>query len=94
MAPLACDATALDRAGATVLATGESMGSVISALTAALACSAGTSFMATETAAGGGTMAMLLAEATPTLDDQREQSSQEVDSAYTTDASGHCRVCS
>ncbi|OBI02513.1 ADP-ribosyltransferase [Mycobacterium scrofulaceum] len=41
MAPLACDSTALDRAGATVLATGESLGSVISALTAALAGSAG-----------------------------------------------------
>lgn len=41
MAPLACDPTALDRAGATVLATGESLGSVISALTAALAGSAG-----------------------------------------------------
>ncbi len=41
MAPLACDPTALDRAGATVLATGESLGSVISALTAALAGSSG-----------------------------------------------------
>lgn len=41
MSPLACDPTALDRAGATVLATGESLGSVISALTAALAGSAG-----------------------------------------------------
>ncbi|OBH75229.1 NAD(+)--arginine ADP-ribosyltransferase [Mycobacterium scrofulaceum] len=41
MAPLACDPTALDRAGATVLVTGESLGSVISALTAALAGSAG-----------------------------------------------------
>lgn len=41
MAPLACDPTALDRAGATVLATGESLGSVISVLTAALAGSAG-----------------------------------------------------
>lgn len=41
MAPLACDPTALDRAGATVLSTGESLGSVISALTTALAGSAG-----------------------------------------------------
>ncbi|MDM3976047.1 glycohydrolase toxin TNT-related protein [Mycobacterium marseillense] len=41
MAPLACDPTALDRAGATVVATGESLGSVISALTTALAGSAG-----------------------------------------------------
>lgn len=41
MAPLACDPTALDRAGATVLATGVSLGSVISALTTALAGSAG-----------------------------------------------------
>ncbi|OBF51270.1 hypothetical protein A5756_19950 [Mycobacterium sp. 852002-53434_SCH5985345] len=41
MAPLACDPTALDRGGATVLATGESLGSVISGLTAALAGSAG-----------------------------------------------------
>ncbi|OBF04706.1 NAD(+)--arginine ADP-ribosyltransferase [Mycobacterium sp. ACS4054] len=41
MAPLACDPTALDRAGATVLAAGESLGSVISGLTAALAGSAG-----------------------------------------------------
>ena len=39
--PLACDPTALDRAGATVLDTGMSLGSVISALTAALAGSAG-----------------------------------------------------
>lgn len=41
MAPLACDPTALDRAGATVLSTGESLGSVISALTTSLAGSAG-----------------------------------------------------
>jgi hypothetical protein len=41
MAPLACDPTALDRAGATVLTTGISLGSVISALTAALADTAG-----------------------------------------------------
>ncbi|OBF67755.1 NAD(+)--arginine ADP-ribosyltransferase [Mycobacterium sp. 852002-51971_SCH5477799-a] len=41
MAPLACDPTALDRSGATVLATGVSLGSVISALTTALAGSAG-----------------------------------------------------
>lgn len=41
MAPLACDPTALDGAGATVLATGESLGSVISSLTAALAGTAG-----------------------------------------------------
>lgn len=41
MAPLACDPVALDRAGATVLTTGESLGSVISALTAALAGTAG-----------------------------------------------------
>lgn len=41
MAPLACDPTALDRAGATVLGAGESLGSVISGLTAALAGSAG-----------------------------------------------------
>lgn len=41
MAPLACDPTALDRAGATVVATGESLGSVISALTSALAGSSG-----------------------------------------------------
>ncbi|WP_019732524.1 ADP-ribosyltransferase [Mycobacterium avium] len=43
MAPLACDPTALDHAGATVVAAGESLGSVISTLTAALA---GTSGMA------------------------------------------------
>lgn len=41
MAPLACDPTALDRTGATVLAAGESLGSVISTLTAALGGSAG-----------------------------------------------------
>ncbi|OBF09638.1 TNT domain-containing protein [Mycobacterium sp. 852002-10029_SCH5224772] len=41
MAPLACDPTALDRAGATVLSTGVSLGSVISTLTTALAGSAG-----------------------------------------------------
>lgn len=41
MAPLACDPAALDRAGATVSATGASLGSVISGLTAALAGSAG-----------------------------------------------------
>ncbi|OSC32369.1 NAD(+)--arginine ADP-ribosyltransferase [Mycobacterium vulneris] len=41
MAPLACDPTALDRAGGTLLATGVSLGSVISALTTALAGSAG-----------------------------------------------------
>lgn len=41
MAPLACDPTALARAGATVLSTGESLGSVISGLTTALAGSAG-----------------------------------------------------
>lgn len=41
MAPLACDPTALDRAGATVLSTGESLGSVITTLTAALSGSAG-----------------------------------------------------
>ncbi|MEY8018169.1 putative adhesin [Mycobacterium servetii] len=41
MAPLACDATALDRAGATVVDTGVSLGSVISVLTAALAGGAG-----------------------------------------------------
>lgn len=41
MAPLACDPTALGRAGATVLATGVSLGSVISALTTALAGTAG-----------------------------------------------------
>ncbi|MEB4208602.1 putative adhesin [Mycobacterium sp. 94-17] len=41
MAPLACDPTALDRAGATVVATGVSLGSVISTLTTALAGSAG-----------------------------------------------------
>lgn len=41
MAPLACDPTALDRAGATVVDTGVSLGSVISAVTAALAGSAG-----------------------------------------------------
>ncbi|OBI34929.1 ADP-ribosyltransferase [Mycobacterium sp. E2238] len=41
MAPLACDPTAVDAAGTAVLATGESLGSVISTLTAALAGSAG-----------------------------------------------------
>jgi len=41
MAPLACDPTALDRAGVTVVDTGVSLGSVISAVTAALAGSAG-----------------------------------------------------
>lgn len=41
MAPLACDPTALDRAGATVLTTGVSLGSVISTLTTALADTAG-----------------------------------------------------
>ncbi|CQD10290.1 ADP-ribosyltransferse [Mycobacterium europaeum] len=41
MAPLACDPTALDRAGATMLSVGESLGSVISGLTAALSGSAG-----------------------------------------------------
>lgn len=41
MEPLACDPTALNRAGVTVLATGVSLGSVISALTTALAGSAG-----------------------------------------------------
>ncbi|OBG92281.1 NAD(+)--arginine ADP-ribosyltransferase [Mycobacterium sp. E3251] len=41
MAPLACDPTALDAAGTAVLAAGESLGSVISTLTAALAGSAG-----------------------------------------------------
>lgn len=41
MAPLACDPTALDRAGATVLSTGVSLGSVISGLTMALAGCAG-----------------------------------------------------
>lgn len=41
MAPLACDPTALDRAGATVLTTGVSLGSVISTLTTALAGTAG-----------------------------------------------------
>ncbi|ORV59030.1 NAD(+)--arginine ADP-ribosyltransferase [Mycobacterium europaeum] len=41
MAPLACDPTVLDRAGATVLSAGESLGSVISGLTAELASSAG-----------------------------------------------------
>lgn len=41
MAPLACDPTALDGAGATVLASGVSLGSVISALTTALAGTAG-----------------------------------------------------
>ncbi|OBI15523.1 TNT domain-containing protein [Mycobacterium sp. E2497] len=41
MAPLACDPTALDRTGATVLAAGESLGSVISGLTAALGGSTG-----------------------------------------------------
>lgn len=41
MAPLACDPTALERAGATVVGTGVSLGSVISSLTAALAGSAG-----------------------------------------------------
>lgn len=41
MAPLACDPTALDGAGATVLGTGVSLGSVISTLTTALAGSAG-----------------------------------------------------
>lgn len=41
MAPLACDPTALDRTGAAVLAAGESLGSVISTLIAALAGSAG-----------------------------------------------------
>lgn len=41
MAPLARDPTALDRAGATVLTTGVSLGSVISTLTTALAGTAG-----------------------------------------------------
>lgn len=41
MAPLACDPTALDGAGATVLGTGVSLGSAISTLTTALAGSAG-----------------------------------------------------
>ncbi|OBK06690.1 TNT domain-containing protein [Mycobacterium sp. 1245852.3] len=41
MAPLACDPTALDRAGATVVTTGVSLGSVISTLTTALADTAG-----------------------------------------------------
>ena len=41
MAPLACDPTALDRAGAMVVATGVSLGSVISGLTMALAGCAG-----------------------------------------------------
>ncbi|OJZ76301.1 NAD(+)--arginine ADP-ribosyltransferase Mav [Mycobacterium paraffinicum] len=41
MAPLACDPVALDGAGATLLAAGESLGSVISGLVAALAGSAG-----------------------------------------------------
>lgn len=41
MAPLACDPTALNRAGATVLTTGVSLGSVISTLTTALADTAG-----------------------------------------------------
>jgi hypothetical protein len=41
VAALACDPTALDRAGATAVATGVSLGSVISALTATLAGSAG-----------------------------------------------------
>lgn len=41
MAPLACDPTALDRAGATILTTGVSLGSVISTLTTALAGTAG-----------------------------------------------------
>lgn len=41
MAPLACDPTALDRAGATVLTTGVSLGSVISTLTTALTDTAG-----------------------------------------------------
>ncbi|WP_297697699.1 ADP-ribosyltransferase [Mycobacterium sp.] len=41
MAPLACDPTALDGAGATLVATSESLGSVITALTTALAGSVG-----------------------------------------------------
>jgi hypothetical protein len=41
MAPLACDPTALERAGVAVLAAGVSLGSVVSALSAALASSAG-----------------------------------------------------
>jgi hypothetical protein len=41
MAPLACDPTALDRAGVAVLAAGVSLGSVVSALSAALAGRAG-----------------------------------------------------
>lgn len=41
MAPLACDPTALDHAGVTVVATGQSLGWSISAMTAALSCSAG-----------------------------------------------------
>lgn len=41
MAPLTCDPTALDRAGATVVANGFSLGSVLSGLTTTLAGSAG-----------------------------------------------------
>ncbi|UXA07806.1 NAD(+)--arginine ADP-ribosyltransferase Mav [Mycobacterium sp. SMC-2] len=41
MAPLACDPTVLDRAGVTVVDAGESLGSVISVLAAALSGSAG-----------------------------------------------------
>ncbi len=41
MAPLACDPTALDRAGAAIVDAGVSLGTVISALTAALGGSAG-----------------------------------------------------